>query len=436
MMRRRYVLRLMPSSLQVFLVELLAILPLLAAVRDSIDSIASSLKVDPVVAAPPPVSRHAGSEEADALAAASAEEAAAAAVLAHGGTGAPLPAAAVVPGQASHGRQRGVLAQQRMEDAADSPGIVSVLEVGAAHSGLVLRKVAGPAVQPVSAPAASQEPRPPPAVGAAGVALVRSESAATLGAAAAASNGSSVVQPSRLATFGQAVVRIFHAESGLVDRIFDEMVEAHRAVAQLLGVLDGLPCPRVAGGHRHGCHLGCRCGVLQRCISNHSSHSGTVGVGSKQSDQEEEVKKVDAGVCRLAYPAAMCVLGAVLLTLWAGALVMRRGSRMVTACGDSSNGLAVSRAELETRLINSTALDAQQRKAILDQFCSSEEAETKIKPLVNWSGNCGGPGSKKADYLVELPSSFDAHGDTFQGGTEAARRAGTGGSPGSCCGRL
>lgn len=160
---------------------------------------------------------------------------------------------------------------------------------------------------------------------------------------------------------------------GAEEPLVTEVTDAQHAIAQLLGIEDGSICPSASepaaslgafrmqaspSGQKHGCRLGCRCGVFQRCYSK-----PYVGEG---------VEAVDIGICRLAFPALMAIFAAVSVTVWMGTMLLRAAN----AYGDDGSGAPrpkLSRSELEARLRSATALSHEQRKAILDQFCGKRK---------------------------------------------------------------
>lgn len=158
-----------------------------------------------------------------------------------------------------------------------------------------------------------------------------------------------------------------------VDIYVAETAKTHHALAQFLGIEGGGMCPDapVSGnrtGAKHGCRLGCRCGVLQRCYPK--TYSGPLIPGAS----EEDLENVDIGVCRLAEPTLMAIFAAVTLTVWLGAHVLRKAdpNAGISSCAQRPKP---SRAELESRLRSATALNDEQRKAILDQFCDQKNED-------------------------------------------------------------
>lgn len=203
-----------------------------------------------------------------------------------------------------------------------------------------------------------------------------------------ASSGSMAKDASPMAqTLGAAISALTNAgtsaESSDIfveneESLVEETADVHRSVAQLLGIVDGDLCPHVAAGQKHGCHLGCHCGLLQRCFSKPYVGLGT-GLAASNSTGDEAQGKVDVGICRMSEPALMSILAAVSLTVFIGMLLLRQSrAHPNAALADRPN---VSRAALESRL-RSTALTAKQRQAILDQFCGNEsnaELQDKLK---------------------------------------------------------
>lgn len=161
-------------------------------------------------------------------------------------------------------------------------------------------------------------------------------------------------------------ISIESSEVQVQDSFVEATADVHRAVAQLLGIVDGDLCPHVAqGGQKHGCHLGCRCGMLQRCFSMPYVGLGS-GITATNGSSDEAQGKVDVGICRMSDPALMAVLAAVSVTVFIGMLLLRR-----TKTDPVLTRQNVTRAELECRL-QSTALSAEQRQAVLNEFCGDE----------------------------------------------------------------
>lgn len=195
------------------------------------------------------------------------------------------------------------------------------------------------------------------------------------------------------------------------ESLVEETADVHRAVAQLLGIVDGDLCPHVAEGQKHGCHLGCRCGILQRCFSKPYVGLGT-GFNTSNSSTNEAQGKVDVGICRMSDPALMAVLAAVSITVFICVLLLRRLRTDASVALDDRP--SVTRAALESRLRSATALSAKQRQAILDEFCGNE------KPGLNRS-------LKESNFISvgALPK------ECFDGDCRIERVAGTGGTVGS-----
>mmetsp|Transcript_160068 Transcript_160068/g.292195 ORF Transcript_160068/g.292195 Transcript_160068/m.292195 type:complete len:292 (-) Transcript_160068:102-977(-) len=200
-------------------------------------------------------------------------------------------------------------------------------------------------------------------------------------------------------------ISIESSEVQVQDSFVEETADVHRAVAQLLGIVDGDLCPHVAQGQKHGCHLGCRCGILQRCFSKPYVGLGA-GITASNSSSDEAHGRVDVGICRMSDPALMAVLAAVSLTVFIGMLLLRQLRADPAALGD--------RAALESRLRSTTALSAEQREAILDEFCGDE-----IKPGLN-------QGLKEPNFtsVAALPMK------SIDGDERTERVAGTGGTAG------
>jgi hypothetical protein len=156
-----------------------------------------------------------------------------------------------------------------------------------------------------------------------------------------------------------------------VDIIVSETAKTHHSLAQFLGIEGGSICPTAAvngSGAKHGCNLGCRCGLLQRCYSK--PYSGPVIPGM----EDVGFDGVDVGVCRLAFPALMAIFGAVSTTVWLGAHFLRKATAAEVG-SDPSGRPNPSRSDLESRLRSATALSDEQRQAILDEFCGKGDEQ-------------------------------------------------------------
>lgn len=185
--------------------------------------------------------------------------------------------------------------------------------------------------------------------------------------------------PQTSASTGGGTQGMMPTSSG-VDLFVSETAATNHALAQLLGIEGGSLCPSASKlkpsvglpshvGVTHGCRLGCRCGVLQSCYSKSYDGPGFPG--------GEGLDGVDIGVCRLAFPYLMAIFTAVMLTVWVGVLCLRRAAKSK----DLSNVKRPkpSRSELDSRLRSATALNNEQRKAILDEFCSKKvETYTRL----------------------------------------------------------
>jgi hypothetical protein len=103
------------------------------------------------------------------------------------------------------------------------------------------------------------------------------------------------------------------------------------------------------------------------------------------ADDLEGAASVDVGVCRLAFPALMAIFAAVSVTIWIGAVCLRKANAN-SRYADGAQRPKPMRAELEARLRSATALSNEQRKAILDEFCKKEEEQESGK----WFERAGG----------------------------------------------
>jgi len=164
--------------------------------------------------------------------------------------------------------------------------------------------------------------------------------------------------------------------------------ETHHALARLLGIEGGELCPsesapapivplkgaRASGPMQHlaplhGCRLGCRCGIFQRCYSKHYDAPGKPEAGGLAA------AAIDIGVCRLALEAYIAIgtLAALSIAGWIGTLWLRKANASHCDKKGSTQWPRPSRAELESRLLSSTALNDEQRKAVMDQFCETKK---------------------------------------------------------------
>mmetsp|Transcript_129725 Transcript_129725/g.361342 ORF Transcript_129725/g.361342 Transcript_129725/m.361342 type:complete len:266 (+) Transcript_129725:102-899(+) len=124
-------------------------------------------------------------------------------------------------------------------------------------------------------------------------------------------------------------------------------------------------CDRKFGMPGRSCHLGCTCGILQKCHPTPRTSMASTGNGT-----------LDVGTCSLSIPAPLLIMVALaalamLLGYGVSRLCHRLGERRFS--GDARR-LGMQRAELEARIWAATKLGAEQRCAILDHFCGSEAA--------------------------------------------------------------
>jgi len=156
--------------------------------------------------------------------------------------------------------------------------------------------------------------------------------------------------------------------SSRADVVYTEAAENH-SLAQLLGIEGGEMCPRllingIRSGSKHGCRLGCHCGMLQHC------NSMTYASAAFQAVRYEDMDNVDVGMCSVAFHALFEVFAALVLSLWLGALLLRR---FFPSEDDGRGKLGATRSMLEKRLRTATSLSEAQREAILDEFCGKRE---------------------------------------------------------------
>jgi len=279
----------------------------------------------------------------------------------HHPAAAPSAAVPAVPAASAEGRAQGA----PLNEAAEKP---EPMEVAFGKSSLVLQRKAGnPPEQTKEAPAPSPAQTSPTGPTATSADTSTGTSEPTSVSTAASSQNAGAAQSNPDSTAGSNT----GAAASRVDLFVSETAKTHHALAQLLGIEGGGLCPDspVSGsqsGPKHGCRLGCRCGVLQRCYSKPYDGPGIHGANG------EEV--VDIGVCRLAFPALMAIFAAISLTVWMGAIMLRKADPNRSDTSGSWRP-QLSRTELESRLKSATALNDEQRKAILDTFCGKRKDE-------------------------------------------------------------